>query len=136
MECSMCGDVGLQIYFFQCTKCQWRFQHQYCSRAYFENVSAENRCDLCDWCYNTEESSGSDIKPISREAVERVRNCVGFGECLKLTHNGKVKKDLKKCCAAINGQMPRKVKKQKKSGLGYNDRRVRRRYKLLNEIIC
>ncbi|GLJ53229.1 hypothetical protein SUGI_1134470 [Cryptomeria japonica] len=110
----MCGDVGFQIYFFQCTKCQWRFQHQYCSRAYFENVSAESRCDLCDWCYTIQEKSGSDIKSISREAVEGLRNIVGFEERLKLTHDAQ--KELKKCCVDINGQMHKKLKKQKKSG--------------------
>eukprot|EP01018_Ginkgo_biloba_P016576 Gb_40183 [translate_table: standard] len=48
-ECSMCGDVGFKDWLFQCQKCKYRFQHRYCSRAYYE-FGSEN-CHLCDWCF-------------------------------------------------------------------------------------
>ncbi|GLJ53221.1 hypothetical protein SUGI_1134240 [Cryptomeria japonica] len=93
MECSMCGDVGFQIYLFRCTKCSIRFQHQYCSRAYYENVSVESISELCDWCFTVQvENAGSDVKLRMRGSVKRMRNFAGFEECTNTTYNNKGKR--------------------------------------------
>ncbi|GLJ53228.1 hypothetical protein SUGI_1134440 [Cryptomeria japonica] len=139
MECSLCGDVGFQVYLFQCKKCVIRFQHQYCSKAYYENESVESISELCDWCFSTqEEDTGSDVKLMSRDSVKRIKSCSGFEECTNMTHNNKGKRNLKKSCAGIKGQIPNELKKQKNPELtNYStERRVGKKYKLLDEIVC
>ncbi|GLJ53213.1 hypothetical protein SUGI_1134110 [Cryptomeria japonica] len=119
MECSMCGDLGFQVYLFQCTKCLWRFEHQYCSRAYFDNVSD---CKVCDWCYTIQEEEAASKISIMKDST-------GLGESM-----GKVKRNLRNCYDDIDFQIPKEQKKQKRSEIV--DRRVRKRYKLLDEILC
>ncbi|GLJ53211.1 hypothetical protein SUGI_1134080 [Cryptomeria japonica] len=138
MECSMCGDVGFQIYLFQCTKCSIRFQHQYCSRAYFENESVESISEVCDWCFSIpEEDAGSDVKLMIRDSVKRMRSSPGFGECTNMTHDSKRKRNMTKSCVEIDGQIPKELKKKKNSELIDSiERKNKKRYKLLDEILC
>eukprot|EP00249_Psilotum_nudum_P009629 c22053_g1_i1 orf=184-798(-) len=48
-ECTMCGDVGITNYMFQCKICHHRYQHLYCSRSY-PNLGSEKW--VCNWCMN------------------------------------------------------------------------------------
>ncbi|XP_057824982.2 uncharacterized protein LOC131036967 [Cryptomeria japonica] len=138
MECSLCGDVGFQIYLFQCTKCLVRFQHQYCSREYYENVSVESMSEVCDWCFTIQEKdAGSNVKLMMRDSVKRMRSSAEFGECTSETHNSEAKRDLGKSCVEINGQIPNLPEKKERPELRDNmERKNRKRYKLLDEILC
>ncbi|GLJ53225.1 hypothetical protein SUGI_1134380 [Cryptomeria japonica] len=131
----MCGDVGFQIYLFQCTKCLIRFQHQYCSRAYYENVSVDSISELCDWCFTIqEENAGSDVKLRMRGSAKKMRNSVGFEEC---TNNNKGKRNLRKSCSEIGEQISKLLKKKGRPELSDRmERKNRKRYKLLDEIVC
>ncbi|GLJ53214.1 hypothetical protein SUGI_1134120 [Cryptomeria japonica] len=130
MECSLCGDVGFQIYLFQCTKCLTRFQHQYCSRAYYENVSVESINKVCDWCFTIqEEDAGSDFG--------RVRSTAGFRERRNMTYKRKGNKILRKPCVGIDGQLFKLLKeKERPESTESMERKNRKRYKLLDEILC
>ncbi|GLJ53218.1 hypothetical protein SUGI_1134170 [Cryptomeria japonica] len=138
MECTMCGDVGFQIYLFQCTKCLVRFQHQYCSRAYYENVSVEIMSEVCDWCFTIqEEDPGSDVKLMMRDSVKRMRSSSAFGEFTNMTHNSKGKRNLRKSCDEIDVEISQLLKKKKKPELRESrERKIKKRYKLLDEILC
>ncbi|XP_059070456.1 uncharacterized protein LOC131860107 [Cryptomeria japonica] len=137
MECSMCGDVGFQIYLFQCTKCSIRFQHQYCSRAYFENESVESINEVCDWCFSIPEGDvGSDVKLMIRDSAKRMRSSAGFGECTKMTHNRKCRRIMRKPCVGIDGEIPKLLKRTEKTELRDSmERKNKKRYKLLDEIL-
>ncbi|GLJ53226.1 hypothetical protein SUGI_1134390 [Cryptomeria japonica] len=137
MECSLCGDVGCQVYLFQCKKCVILFQHQYCSRAYYENVSVESINEVCDWCFSIqEEDADYDVKLLIKGSVKRIKKS-GFAECTNMTHKSKGKRNLRKSCAGINGQIPNDLRKQKNPELTYGtERRVGKKFKLLDEIVC
>ncbi|GLJ53215.1 hypothetical protein SUGI_1134130 [Cryptomeria japonica] len=129
MECSMCGDVGFQIYLFQCTKCSIRFQHQYCSRAYHVNVSVESISEVCDWCFTIQEEDAGSVK--------RVRSSAGFGECTNMTHNSKCKRNKRESFVKTDGQITKLRKKKKMPVLRDSiETKNKKRYKLLDEILC
>ncbi|XP_059070457.1 uncharacterized protein LOC131860108 [Cryptomeria japonica] len=138
MECSLRGDVGFQVYLFQCRKCLIRFQHQYCSRSYYEKASAKSMSEVCHWCFTIqEEDVGSDAKVRIRDSVKRMRSSAGFGECTNMTQNSKAKRDLRKSRVEIEGQIASELKKQRNPEIIYStERRVGKKYKLLDEIVC
>ncbi|GLJ53217.1 hypothetical protein SUGI_1134160 [Cryptomeria japonica] len=137
MECSVCGDVSFQIYLFRCTKCSIRFQHQYCSRAYYENLSVESIREVCDWCFSIqEEDEVSDEKLITRDSDKRKRSSAGFGERTNMTHKRKGNKNLRKPCVEIDGQISKFLKeKERPESTDSTKRKNRKRYKLLDEIL-
>ncbi|GLJ53219.1 hypothetical protein SUGI_1134180 [Cryptomeria japonica] len=115
-----------------------RFQHQYCSRAYYERISIESISEVCDWCFCIqEEDPGSDVKIKIRDSFKIMRNCAGSEECTNMNHNSKGKRNLRKSCAGINGQIASELKRQRNPELIYStERRIGKKYKLLDEIVC
>ena len=90
---------------------------------------------MCDWCFAIQEEShsGSDI----RNPSKRVRNSVGFGECTNITHNRNGKRNLRQSCVKIDGQITNLLEKKKMSESGDStDRKIKKKYKLLHEILC
>ncbi|XP_057824981.2 uncharacterized protein LOC131036966 [Cryptomeria japonica] len=138
MECSLCGDVGFQVYLFQCKKCLMRFQHQYCSRAYYEKLSVESISKVCDWCFTIqEEYAGINDWLMIRDSVKRIRSSAGFGESTNMTQNREDKSNLKKSCVEIDGQIPKELKKQRNPKVVCTtERKLGKKYKLLDEIVC
>ncbi|XP_057824910.1 uncharacterized protein LOC131036917 [Cryptomeria japonica] len=126
MECSVCGDVSFQIYLFRCTKCSIRFQHQYCSRAYFKNESVESISEVCDWCFS-----------IPEDSVKIMRSSAGFRECTNMTRNRKCRRIMRKPCVGIDRRLSKLLKRMEKTELRDSmERKNKKRYKLLDEILC
>lgn len=55
--CSMCGDVGIPEDLFRCHRCDYRYQHIYCSRAY-PNLGSE--IWICNWCLHEGDKTQGD----------------------------------------------------------------------------
>ncbi|KAG6497910.1 hypothetical protein ZIOFF_045816 [Zingiber officinale] len=58
----MCGDVGFADKLFLCIRCNYRFQHSYCTNYYEEAALASPA--VCDWCI-CESRSASEAKRVS-----------------------------------------------------------------------
>ncbi|KAJ1702281.1 hypothetical protein LUZ63_002060 [Rhynchospora breviuscula] len=77
--CSMCGDIGFPEKLFQCSRCQFRFQHSYCTNYYSQK--AADAAEVCDWCLTEEQrnskqgttQSQSKKIVISTEKVKQIK---------------------------------------------------------------
>eukprot|EP01018_Ginkgo_biloba_P016529 Gb_21982 [translate_table: standard] len=158
MECSMCGDVGFESCLFQCKKCLYRFQHNYCTKAYYESIPSEESQLCCDWCLVAENvgCSGSlhrnslvmGMKKASKYSSETDDKGKGKMDsmhgCVSTTSKAKVKRK-RGHCASLSSGKPKRVDQnidglhQFKAGhdkcRGLNGR-FKRKYKPLDQILC
>ncbi|XP_010264329.1 PREDICTED: uncharacterized protein LOC104602367 [Nelumbo nucifera] len=117
--CCMCGDVGFSDKLFRCTRCQYRFQHSYCSNYYSELSETP---ELCDWCQSEERSAkhrGSNSKKFAGNDSSGAPNRSQYS-------GDKIK------------QHDRDDSSDKGRGTGSNPspRPTTRRYKLLKDVMC
>eukprot|EP00253_Pinus_taeda_P028391 PITA_28391 len=136
MECSMCGDVGFAEQLFQCGKCQFRFQHKYCSKGHFHG----DHIELCDWCFVESDQIGFSPNFSSRAKSKRSSGNNVDGKRSDVSAS---LRRVNACSAKRAGDEAEKATgwlrnssktDMKKSRLALE--RCRRRMKLLNEILC
>eukprot|EP01018_Ginkgo_biloba_P016531 Gb_21981 [translate_table: standard] len=156
MECSMCGDVGFQSCLFQCQKCLYRFQHSYCTKAYFEGITSQE-CHLCDWCLvenvgnsgalhkksfvGTEKASKHSNSQLKDDKDQGKVNVGSMQGCVGTTSKAKLKRK-RADCATLKSAKPKRV--DQSDGLhqlnagnkcaGFSGR-FKRKYKPLDQIL-
>lgn len=77
-ECSMCGDIGIRNYLFQCSRCRYRYQHIYCSRSYPRLGSSEMR--VCNWCLHEDDKIQEEMKKLKQLKVSKEDFVEDFSE--------------------------------------------------------
>ncbi|KAL6005040.1 hypothetical protein ACLOJK_005600 [Asimina triloba] len=124
--CCMCGDVGFSEKLFRCTKCQYRFQHSYCSN-YYESSSSEAAIRFCDWCESEQrggvvrQTTGGNSKRSAGKDHGLLRAGYSGG---KIKHgDGEESSDRAKSAGSSGSTT-------------HSPRPAGRRYKLLKDVLC
>ncbi|KAJ3706708.1 hypothetical protein LUZ61_010413 [Rhynchospora tenuis] len=114
--CSMCGDIGFPEKLFKCSRCQYRFQHSYCTNYYSQK--AADAAEVCDWCLTEEQRN-------SKQGIAQSKKIVISTEKVKQI---KVDREETVCRGkSINISGSSSSSSSKTAG---------RRYKLLKDVLC
>ncbi|XP_068635977.1 uncharacterized protein [Aristolochia californica] len=116
--CCMCGDIGFRDKLFRCNKCQYRFQHSYCSNYNDQGSMAA----VCDWCQSEERSGtkhgGYSKRSAGKEAGISSRSEYS-GDRIKQHEREETSNDRGKNMSGTPSPRP-----------------AGRRYKLLKDVLC
>ncbi|KAJ4800235.1 Zinc ion-binding protein [Rhynchospora pubera] len=113
--CSMCGDIGFPEKLFQCSRCQFRFQHSYCTNYYSQKDA--DAAEVCDWCLTEEQRN-------SKQGITQNKKIVISTDKVKQIKVDREETVCRGKSININGAS------------SSSSKTAGRRYKLLKDVLC
>ncbi|XP_074592337.1 uncharacterized protein LOC141848118 [Curcuma longa] len=128
MVCSMCGDVGFADKLFLCIRCNYRFQHSYCTNYYEEAALAAPA--VCDWCI-CESRSASEAKRGSSFLYSKKPTAAGRDRSTGSSGAGVGDDKVEQ-----SREQEQNRGRSKSGASAASSKPTARRYKLLKDVLC